>query len=149
MSGNQLASGEGIARTTFAMPPVTPEGYLELKPGLWIRTASAAGQELGEDRICIDKTVYHLMQPKRDIARVLGEECDSVQQNAGPPGISFSTVCRRLGETRVEGIMTGTDEMLRTEFNTQTPDGTGGAAYVIESKWAGACPAEMEIGDTE
>lgn len=147
--GDQLTAGEGLGQTTFAMPPATSEGYFDLKPGLWIRTASASGQELGEDRICIDASVLSLMQPERDIERVLGDDCDSVEQTPGPEGVTFSTICRRLGKTEVKGLMSGSSEVLRTQIAARTPDGSLGSEYFIESKWSGECPQGMAVGETE
>lgn len=138
--GNMLTSGEGMMKSTAKAPPMTSEGYLKLKPGLWTRTASA-GANAAEDRICIDESVYKLIQPERDITKALGSDCGgNVQQDLSSDGIKFSASC---GGQDVEGVMSGTDQALRTEIKA------GGTDYVVESKWAGECPAGMTPGATK
>jgi hypothetical protein len=136
VEGNMLGSGEGFAKTTYQMPPVTGEGYLKLKPGLWTRTV--AGQS-GEDRICVDESVYKQMQPQRDLEKVL-TGCGSVEQNISQQGIKFTASC---GGQAVEGVLSGTDQALRTEINA------GGTQHVVETKWTGECPAGMAPGATQ
>ena len=137
--GNMLTSGEGMMKSTRKAPPVTDEGYLELKPGLWTRTASG-GADTVSDRTCIDATVYKLIQPERDIAKVVDSDCDgNVEQNITYAGIEFSAKC---GGKAVEGVMSGTDQVLHTEVQVD------GVTYVVENKWSGDCPAGMAPGAT-
>jgi hypothetical protein len=137
--GNVLTSGEGMMKSSHKMPPVTDEGYLELKPGLWTRTASG-GADTASDRTCIDATVYKLIQPERDITKVVGSDCGgNVEQNITYAGIKFSAKC---GGKAVEGVMSGTDQVLHTEIKVDD------VVYVVENKWSGDCPAGMAPGAT-
>lgn len=144
-SGKTLSSGEGAARITAALPPMTSEGYFKLKPGVWTRTDSVNGVVLKTDQVCIDESVYEHIQPLRDIQWVVAaNDCDEVQQDATSDGVKFATTCRSpLGPTEVKGVTAGGDALLRT---TLTATGLP-AERVVESKWSGPCAAGVAAGD--
>jgi hypothetical protein len=137
----------GEAVNAAATLSLDARGVPRFRPGLW-ETTKTSEEGVEKSRECLGT------EANRQIVEVLTRkdtpEC-KMDRSSGPGVLKVNSTCVHSGvKIRTELVLTGSDTQheMKLKFGAEKPNGeVDGGEMVAQSRWVGACPADMAPGD--